>query len=173
MPRARTGSRALQPLQESLRSFAQAVDYPPNQVFIGNLPPERLVEIPRPWFGVTDSPSTETGAFGEIVDQDTFYAVLKQADTLEPPLFEITEESVDRFRNSLLRRSLLGGNEQEVKSASTADIRQELTVPFALPIYSRAASQLGRLTRRFQRRASRRRPSTSFQKDPGYVLTLA
>ena len=33
-----------------LRTYQEAVDYPPNQVFVGNLYPDDLERIPRPWF---------------------------------------------------------------------------------------------------------------------------
>ncbi len=37
-------------IQGSLRSFEEAVAYPPNQVFIGNLHPDALHTIPQPWY---------------------------------------------------------------------------------------------------------------------------
>ena len=94
-------------LQRSLRPFTSAVSYPPNQVFVGNLTPEQLGEIPRPWFRGTGDAESTRGRFGEIVDQETFYAVLKLSDVLEPPLFEIAAESVDRVRVALSKRPLL------------------------------------------------------------------
>ena len=33
-----------------LRSFEQAISYPPNQVFLGNLHPEDLADRPTPWW---------------------------------------------------------------------------------------------------------------------------
>ena len=37
-------------LQGSLRTFDEAVAYAPNQVFVGNLPPEDLWDRPRNWW---------------------------------------------------------------------------------------------------------------------------
>jgi betaine reductase len=79
-------------LRRGLRPYRAAVDYPPNQTFIGNLSPEELAALPRPWFEAR-AKASPTGPFGEIISQDLFYAVLKQADVLQPPLVELTEES--------------------------------------------------------------------------------
>jgi len=101
-----TDSSQQERLAAGLRSFQAAVDYPPNQVFIGNLSPEQLETIPRPWYQL-DKQAAATGPFGEIVSQDLFYAVLKQADILHPPLVELTEESATELRESLQAHGVL------------------------------------------------------------------
>ena len=76
----------------SLRGFQAAAAYPPNQTFVGNLTPDQLGAIPRPWFTAGDEAGEETsgaGAFGEIISQDLFYGLLKAADVLTPPLIEL------------------------------------------------------------------------------------
>ena len=81
-------------LAERLRSFEDAVRYPPNQTAIGNLTPERLAEIPRLWFesgACDDAPAT--GPFGTIVGQDLFYALLQTANVLTPPLVSLVESA--------------------------------------------------------------------------------
>ncbi|MDH3235164.1 MAG: glycine/sarcosine/betaine reductase complex component C subunit beta [Alphaproteobacteria bacterium] len=82
-------------LMEALRSFPQAVAYPPNQTFIGNLTPDQLAGTARPWFGRDDEQDGEalcTGPFGEIVSQDLFFGILKAANVLTPPLIEFVPE---------------------------------------------------------------------------------
>jgi len=37
-------------IRQHLRSYAQAVAYAPNQAFIGNLRPQALFDMPRPWW---------------------------------------------------------------------------------------------------------------------------
>ncbi len=75
------------------RSYPEALSYPPNQTFIGNISPEELAEIPRPWFiQGHDQSLLETlrqGRFGEIINQSTFYGLLRRADILKPPLFSL------------------------------------------------------------------------------------
>ena len=64
----------------NLRSFDEVVGYAPNQVFIGNLAPEKLNEIPSPWYENSLAGASPEGAFGEILPQDSFYSLLEAAD---------------------------------------------------------------------------------------------
>jgi betaine reductase len=77
-------------LEGARRSFADARAYPPNQTFIGNLSPEGLGAIDRPWY-TSGTVADPQGPFGEIVHQDLFYAALMRANVLEPPLIEIAD----------------------------------------------------------------------------------
>ncbi|MEL3905799.1 MAG: glycine/sarcosine/betaine reductase complex component C subunit beta [Treponema sp.] len=65
-----------------LRSFEQAVSYPPNQVYIGNKKPEELSGIPEPWFEGTEN-ACRFGPFGEIMTQKEFYILMKYADSFD------------------------------------------------------------------------------------------
>ena len=130
-----------QSLKAVLRSYAAAVSYPPNQVFIGNLAPEELASIPRPWFtGSTaaseDCGQSAQGVFGEIISQEVFYAILKKADVLQPALLELTEESAG-ILDEMFSRSLLAGNEHNrFKSATLSAIEAETQDGSALPLNS-------------------------------------
>ena len=64
----------------ALRPFGEAVDYAPNQAFIGNLPPEDLGEIQAPWYENSRAGASPMGVFGEILPQASFYALLEAAD---------------------------------------------------------------------------------------------
>ena len=78
-----TGESFLIQLNEGLRDFDQAVCYPPNQTFIGNLKPELLDKKPQPWFENLLYGSSEDGRFGQILDQSSFYMLLKSADDFD------------------------------------------------------------------------------------------
>lgn len=67
-------------IEKNLRRFLDTVTYPPNQVFIGNLTPEELRNIPQPWFENNLASASHAGKFGEIVAENNFYGVLKLAD---------------------------------------------------------------------------------------------
>jgi betaine reductase len=67
-------------LKRRLRSFPAAVAYAPHQVFIGNLKPEDLSRLSTPWHQNLIEGATPRGAFGEIFDQDHFYALLASGD---------------------------------------------------------------------------------------------
>ena len=66
-----------------LRSFEEAVTYPPNQVFLGNLHPGDLAATPEPWWKHPVNEATAHGAYGDFVDQETFYGFLKAADLFD------------------------------------------------------------------------------------------
>jgi glycine/sarcosine/betaine reductase complex component C subunit beta len=66
----------------ALRTFEQAVSYPPTQVFIGNTRPEKLWELQRPWWRST-TPGQPTGPFGELIKQNQFYELLAELDQFD------------------------------------------------------------------------------------------
>jgi betaine reductase len=70
-------------LAEHLRVFNAATAYAPHQVYIGNIAPEQLREIPKPWYEKLIEGATAEGRFGDLVDQDRFYAQLGGSDHFE------------------------------------------------------------------------------------------
>jgi betaine reductase len=70
------------------RDFSAATGYAPHQVYIGNIAPEQLGELARPWYGKLIEGATAEGRFGDLVDQDKFYADLAGADRFELVLFD-------------------------------------------------------------------------------------
>ncbi len=64
-----------------LRSFDAAVGYPPHQVLIGNLTPEALYDLPRPWHRRPVAGARPDGPAGCIVDERTFAGWLARADS--------------------------------------------------------------------------------------------
>jgi len=72
----------LKAIPKHLRSFDDAVNYPPNQVYIGNLSCDDLGSIPQPWYKDAKT-SPKKGAFGEIMSQSEFYILMKHADVFE------------------------------------------------------------------------------------------
>lgn len=107
-------SEYLQKIQNHLRSYEDVVNYPPNQVFIGNLKPEDLRAYDLPWHEQKVFDAKREGNFGEIMPQDEFYALLKISDVfdlvkLDKPFTEmirqrisqhflITEEMLNRLK---------------------------------------------------------------------------
>jgi betaine reductase len=99
----------------ALRAHPQAVAYPPNQVFVGNLAPAELAVLPRPWF---ETPAREGeahergrhGRFGEIADTALLYALLERADILEPPLFAVARSGRATLDERLASHPLFGGD---------------------------------------------------------------
>jgi hypothetical protein len=66
-----------------LNPFEEAVAYPPNQVFIGNLDPDDLLDIPTPWYQNGMSDASRQGPFGEIMPEEEFYGMMKICDEFD------------------------------------------------------------------------------------------
>ena len=75
-------------LPNHLRDFNSAIAYAPHQVYIGNIPPEKLNELPRPWYEKLIEGATAAGRFGSLVDQNRFYTLLAGADQFQLVSFE-------------------------------------------------------------------------------------
>jgi betaine reductase len=73
----------LDALQGSLRTFDDAVAYAPNQVFVGNLPPEDLWERPRNWWEHPFADASASGTTGDIIPQAAFYDLLAEVDRFD------------------------------------------------------------------------------------------
>jgi len=69
-----------QQLKNQLRSFSAATAYAPHQVYIGNITPAELSNLPKPWYDNLIQGALPKGRFGDIVDQESFYGLLGQAD---------------------------------------------------------------------------------------------
>lgn len=76
----------------SLQSFEQAVAYPPNQVYIGNLDPDELARMPQPWFENPCPNADRFGSMGEIMPEAEFYALLKICDEFD--IIGLTDEFI-------------------------------------------------------------------------------
>ena len=75
-------------LAKLLRDFPAATAYAPHQVYIGNIAPETLRDLPQPWFEKLIEGATVQGRDGDLVDQSKFYALLAGADQFDLISFE-------------------------------------------------------------------------------------
>ena len=73
----------LEALTAALRSFDEAVAYPPNQVFIGNLVPSTLWDVPRDWWRHPVEAATPIGPSGDLMGQERFYELLGEVDQFD------------------------------------------------------------------------------------------
>ncbi|UNC92923.1 glycine/sarcosine/betaine reductase complex component C subunit beta [Candidatus Contubernalis alkaliaceticus] len=86
-------------LSKQLRSFEQAVSYAPNQAFIGNISPDDLKEIPRPWYENGLSDAKKDGKFGAIIEEDELIGLVKIADVFN--LVVLEEKFQETIREKL------------------------------------------------------------------------
>ena len=66
-------------IRGALRTHDEALGYAPHQVLIGNLPPDALWELERPWWQ-HPAVAMRDGPFGTIVDQAELYRRMQEAD---------------------------------------------------------------------------------------------
>jgi len=128
-------TRVLPAIEKHLRSFEDAVAYPPNQVFIGNLHPDRLNDIEQPWYCHPVANPSRYGAYGEIMPEEEFLGLMKLADDFD--LMWIEKEAARLLRKSLQthpfwRDSDLGKIDGE---ANMAQICERIQNYGSLPLY--------------------------------------
>ena len=66
-------------LTGALRPYEEALRYPPHQVLLGNLKPEQLAELERPWWRHPVAARAE-GPYGVFVDEPELYRRMQAAD---------------------------------------------------------------------------------------------
>jgi betaine reductase len=72
----------LDSLRGALRSYDEALGYPPHQALIGNLAPEALWEVERPWWRHPVEGKAQ-GPFGVFVDEGELYRRMEEADAFK------------------------------------------------------------------------------------------
>ena len=77
-----TRENAADQIAPKLRTFDEALEYPPHQVFLGNLEPSALWETERPWWRHAAEAKRE-GPFGVFVDEDELYRRMEAADQFQ------------------------------------------------------------------------------------------
>ncbi len=75
-------SEYLKELPEHIRTYDQAVNYYPNQTYIGNMTPDELAAIEQPWYD-KECKGERHGKFGEIMPQDEFYMLMQICDVFD------------------------------------------------------------------------------------------
>ncbi|EOT8831465.1 glycine/sarcosine/betaine reductase complex component C subunit beta [Escherichia fergusonii] len=88
----------LSEIPRHLRSFDQAVNYPPHQCFIGNISPAELETLPRPWLNIIQEGGT-VGTFGEIYSESVLYGMLCFVDAFDLTVWQ--ESFVQDIRGKL------------------------------------------------------------------------
>ncbi|WP_246031836.1 glycine/sarcosine/betaine reductase complex component C subunit beta [Salibacterium salarium] len=120
----------------SLRSYEDAVAYPPNQVFIGNMRPDVLREYDRPWTNVNLEEARRSSPWGEILPEDEFYGWLKIADEFN--LLWLEENFLAKeIRKKLQKSSLITTEDRNAlgEGYSKEDIEKEISNEDTLPLY--------------------------------------
>jgi glycine/sarcosine/betaine reductase complex component C subunit beta len=130
-----------------LRPFDQAVAYPPNQVFIGNLDPDQLWDTPSPWHKNPVANASRWGEFGEIMPEEEFYGVLKISD--EFGLIELEKGFLTELTHKLEKHPLFAGEDIQKlgKGISQETLDRKVEEGDVLPLYIEGRRLVGYVKR--------------------------
>jgi betaine reductase len=133
----------LKPILKSLETFEQAVAYPPNQVFIGNMEPDELFQIPSPWYKHPIPNSSRWGAFGEIMPEEEFYGMMKICDEFK--MLQIEEGFLQEIVSKLREHPLFTDDDfQKMGEGISRDqLEKKKWETEALPIFARGNRLVG------------------------------
>lgn len=101
-------SEYLKQVPDHIRTYDQVVSYLPNQVYIGNVHPDKLREVPQPWNeeGKEVEGAERFGHFGEILPEDEFIALIKISDVFD--LVFLNKEFTASVKEKLEKHPLIG-----------------------------------------------------------------
>ncbi|MFC1948868.1 glycine/sarcosine/betaine reductase complex component C subunit beta [Chloroflexota bacterium] len=118
-----------------LNPFAQAVAYPPNQVFIGNVNVEDYQQLASPWYQNPVDNASRWGEFGEIMPEEELYGIMKMCDEFELLSFE--KSFISRVVSRLREHPLF--NEKDFEKLGDGftmpEIEKRLKDGYSLPLY--------------------------------------
>lgn len=113
----------------SLRSFEEAVAYPPHQAYLGALHPRDLPE--RPWLGWSDPQASRSGPVGELLPEEEFLGLLAAVDEFD--LVILTPEAAGQAAAALATHRLAKRLDLGRVEAASGDV--EAAGPGALPLH--------------------------------------
>lgn len=112
-------SEYLKKVRDHLRKFDDVVAYPPNQVYIGNMTPDELAALKRPWYTQKYQDASRWGRFGEIMPEDEFYGLMKISDSFDLVLLE--KEFTEVIRKKLMSHPVLGSIAEKLGEGTSID----------------------------------------------------
>jgi hypothetical protein len=125
----------LQSVLSHLQTFDQAMAYPPNQVFIGNIDPDELWNLPSPWYKNLITNASRWGAFGEIMPEEEFYGILKICDQFE--IIKLEEGFVQDIASKMKKHPLISSEDIQKlgKGVPLKLIEKILKETATIPVY--------------------------------------
>jgi glycine/sarcosine/betaine reductase complex component C subunit beta len=129
-------SEYLKQVPEHLRSFEEVVDYAPNQVYIGNMTPDELGKVEKPWYSNSEKGKDRFGKLGEIMPQIEFIALLKISDVFD--LVKLETGFMAEAKDALSKHPLATADDLSKLEGGTAieEIKELVEVHHAEAIYN-------------------------------------
>jgi betaine reductase len=125
-------SEFLQNAPNHIRTFEECLRYAPNQAFIGNIDPESLDSLPKPWYEHLIE-GERFGKFGEIMPEDEFYALMQIADVFDLVLLE--DGFVETIKGKLSSHPLINANDvAKLKGKPHMEIEKQVNENGAIPL---------------------------------------
>jgi betaine reductase len=100
-------------LVAAARPHPAAVSYAPNRVFVGALAPEELWDLERPYWGISPNGAGPLGRYGEVLDEASFYGLLRAVDQFD--LVRLEPAFAERARSALAAHPLLAPHAEAVQ----------------------------------------------------------
>jgi betaine reductase len=117
------------------------VAYAPNQAFIGNLRPEDLFDLPRPWWQTRTAASMK-GVFGEIMAEEAFWGLLALGDVFS--LVHLSEEVAACAAERLSAHPLLADLQLDTLAYEPADrVAERASLAGNVALHDRAGNLVG------------------------------
>ena len=104
-------SEYLKVLKDHIRTYDEAVKYPPNQTYIGNINPDELSKYEMPWYDKETPNASKYGKFGEIMSQEEFIGLMQICDVFDLVKLEKNFASLSKnllSENKLISSELVG-----------------------------------------------------------------
>ncbi len=129
-------SEYLKELPNHIRSYEEAVNYLPNQVYIGNHKPDELKTVEQPWYDKDVKDAKREGKYGEIMPQDEFIGLIKIVDAFDLVLLskEFTADVKTKLQNHPLIKDELVAKLKD--GVELSDIEKFINEQHAEPLYN-------------------------------------
>ena len=98
-------SEYLKEVPNNLRSFKEAVEYWPNQTYIGNVHPDELAQVEFPWYDKNKEGADRFGKYGEIMPQEEFLFLVQASDMFE--VVRLDKEFVARHKDAFAANPII------------------------------------------------------------------
>ncbi|MCI0841415.1 MAG: glycine reductase [Chloroflexi bacterium] len=128
-----------------LRSFSDAVAYPPNRAFLGSIYPDDLRDMSRPWF-LQNGAAERRQPFGDIMPEEEFLALLKMADDFD--IVWLTEDFAREATRALQDSPLIRPEDLEklTESHSHSAVEERVASGASLPLTLKEGRLVGCVT---------------------------
>ncbi|MDQ3573356.1 MAG: glycine/sarcosine/betaine reductase complex component C subunit beta [Actinomycetota bacterium] len=127
----------------SLRTFEQAVAYPPHQAYLGAIHPRSLPE--RPWYTTTDAEASRFASAGELMPEAELLGLLAAVDHFD--LLTLDQEVAGEAAAALAGHPLAKHLDLERIERAVGDVGKVATEPGSIPVHLGAHRLAGAMRR--------------------------